>query len=72
MKTLAIIFWGVLAMAAEAREQWRVERYAEIERLAACDLTPRKADRSNSWRPQITPGWPLSTGRWIIRWEGTF
>jgi hypothetical protein len=68
----AILFWGVLAAVAEAREAWRVERYED----AACPHDGYKVawqgrPARNSWLPRITPGWPFGK-RWTIKWEGTF
>lgn len=72
MKTLTMIFWGFLAFHAEAREQWRVERYAEMERAGVVQIGTSVPERRNSWLPRITPGWPVRGGKWLIKWEGTF
>lgn len=77
MKTLSIFFLGFLACLAEAREQWRVERYADKEcsafsaQWSVLKTEPLKPENF-SWLPRITPGWPLRGGKWLIKWEGTF
>jgi hypothetical protein len=84
MKTLTMIFWGLLAFHAAAREQWHVDRFAEcgvrnadrgMAEVAARGLSlktePLKA-KNFSLLPSITPGWPLRGGKWLIQWKGTF
>jgi len=73
MKTLIFFFIIVAAGIAEAREQWRVARYADNELSVPVGLIGyRQIERRNSWLPRVTPGWPLRGGKWLIKWEGTF
>ena len=73
MKTLFLAVVAAL-LAHEAVATYRVERYAEAAALPVSPIIFRQADAParNAWRPIITPGWPLTSGRWTIKWEGTF
>lgn len=72
MKMLTIFFIGFLACLAEAHEQWRVERYADVDVKSVQICERPQAPKKFSWFPSITPGWPLRGGKWLIKWEGTF
>lgn len=80
MKTLFYFSIGLIACIAEAREQYRVNRYEDDvahgrANLRVCPIVMGSDGASPSrfrWLPSITPGWPLRGGKWVIKWEGTF
>ena len=72
MRTIFYVTVGLMACIAEAREQYRVNRYEEAVMSGQVEISTRKPERRNSWIPSITPGWPLRGGKWVIKWEGTF
>ncbi len=72
MRTAIYMSVGLLACIAEAREQYRVDRYAEMERAGVVEIVTRKPEKKNSWWPGVTLGWPFTKGAWQFKWEGTF
>ena len=70
---MRILLLLAILLAHQASAAYRVERYAEPAGALTCPIVFRhESPARNSWRPIITPGWPLSGGRWTIKWEGTF
>ena len=72
MKTLFYFSVGLLACIAEAREQYRVNRYEDLVLSGQAEIVTSKPERRNSWIPAVTLGWPFTTGAWQFKWEGTF
>lgn len=72
MKTIFYFSIGLIACIAEAREQYRVNRYEEAVMSGRVEIVTRVPEKKNSWLPSVTLGWPFVKGSWQIKWEGTF
>lgn len=72
MKMAALL---LLVTAVRFAPAFEVKRYDEIPNpgFSVDDLRlPPVPERQFSWWPSISPGWPLLTGKWTLKWGGTF
>ena len=63
---------GLVACIAEAREQYRVNRYEDHVMSGRVEIVTRVPEKKNSWWPGVSLGWPFTKGAWQFKWEGTF